>query len=525
MFKTIIMKLTYQPLSIILAAIVLLTGCMKDLGSYSYHDINEVTIEDLGGPYTVLFKIDTLEIKPSLSFSMDESSSKSYKYEWKFSNPENENQRTLVSTERDLSYPVELLPGSYTLYYNVYDEETEVTWSTNTSINVSTASATGFIITGEDEDGFTDVDMVAILSSDTVIMKSLLKDNGMPQYRSPIRALHTGTTSSPNNVKFWVLTEEGSYYMNTTTFETSPENEFKNLVFSTFDLPEQLFPIEIAPRVFSNAGNSTGTFTRLALTNSGHIFYSSLFSGDFYSNPVNRVASKPEELFKCAPYLMYTPVRWDSYIVFDQDNKRFLRGSGGGVPSEMLSFLNDDGGPFPWDQSETGRDLVYAENTKDTQGGSMFGNSFALMQGQGGDYHIYKFYVNYVLAPVKLGYYPVKAVAESFNQADHYAFASNRTLLFYAVGSRLYAYDYNPGLEKGYFIKDFGEEITMLNFDIQAGNGDELYVATYSQLDKGTIRKFTLNTDLNNLEVSESDDVEWKGLVKVKSMDWRRSTQ
>ena len=40
-------------------------------------------------------------------------------------------------------------------------------------------------------------------------------------------------------------------------------------------------------------------------------------------------------------------------------------------------------------------------------------------------------------------------------------------LVFYSVGSRLYAYDYNPGHERVQDLGDWGGEITMLKFNIQ----------------------------------------------------------
>lgn len=511
---------------IIPALMLFVTSCYKDEGNYDYKDINEITISDLGGPYQVLFRVDTLRIEPELEFTMDTNDPDRYVYEWRAGTLLDNNKRPLIGSEKNLEYPITLLPGSYTLYYNVRDKVTGVTWTRSTSVQVTTAVATGFYLAGEDEEGYSEVDMVAVLPADTVIVKGLLTDNGMPRYRQPIRTFHTGTSSSASYVKLWVMSGEGSYFVNTTTFETSPLNVFNRLVFSTFDLPEDIYPVEVAPRVFSSSGSQmTSAFSRIVLTNTGDLFAASLFQGDIYGNPVNRIASRPLETIRLAPFLMYTTTRWNKFLVFDEDNGRFLWGTGGSVPGAMLTVLNDSGGPFPWNQGETNRKLIYAENTKNFDDGSSFGNSFALMKDDQNQFHIYKFYAEGISAPAKRGYYPIKPVAESFEQASDYSFASTRTVLFYSVGSKLYAYDYNPGFEKNYLVHDFGEEITMVHVDAQVGIGNELYVATYNPVDGGTIRKFTMGNDLNNLEVTMANDVHWTGLLKVKNMDWRRSTQ
>ena len=69
--------------------------------------------------------------------------------------------------------------------------------------------------------------------------------------------------------------------------------------------------------------------------------------------------------------------------------------------------------------------------------------------------------------PGKIGKYSVQSLATDFSKASHYAFSSERTLVFYSVGSRLYAYDYNPGHERVQDLGDWGGEITMLKFNIQ----------------------------------------------------------
>ena len=507
---------------VFLLSLLALSSCFKDKGSYDYIDINEITIDSLGGPYNLFFKVDTLNIQPHLTFTLDTNDPNRYAYEWRVGQINDGNKRPVVSTERNLALPIDLAPAAYTLYYTVHDKVTDVKWSSFTTLNVSTPNDRGFFISGEDEDGYAQVDMVAFLLTDTVIMKNLLEDNGMPRYKKPIRALHTGTTSDSKRAKMWIMSGEGSYYVNTKTFEAKPGNTFKNSLFTSFDMPLDIYPVDLAPRVFAAGGIQNFT-TRLIMTNTGDIFSANLFNGDFYANPINRIGSLSTDLIKVEPFFFYSPKAFSlaRYVVYDKVGKRFLFATPTGT---SLSTMNDIGGPFPWVQGNTGRDFVYGENTNNIELSGSFGNSYAIMKDVDNQYHIYMFYVGDTFAVSKRAYYKVQLSAQDFDKASNYAFASNRPLLFYSVGSKLYAYDFNPGLEKNYLVHDFGEEITMICTDIQNGIGNNLYVATYDQVKKGTIKKYAIGADRNTLMMTEDPSVNWTGLIKVKSIDYKNST-
>ncbi|MGN0004171.1 MAG: PKD-like family lipoprotein [Sphingobacterium composti] len=502
-----------------------LSSCFKDQGNYDYMDVNEIAIDSLGGPYNLYFKVDTLRIKPHLTFTMDTNDPNRYAYEWRIGQATEGNKRPLVSTDRDLELPIDLTPDTYSVYYTVHDKETDLKWSSYTTLTVSTPNTRGFFVSGEDEDGYAEVDMIAFLVSDTVIMKNLLKDNGMPRYKKPLRAFHTGTTSDPKRAKMWIMNGEGSYYVNTKTFEASPGNTFKNLLFTSFEMPLDIYPVELAPRVFAAGGNQNFA-RRLVITNTGHIFSADLFNGDFYANPINRVGSASTNLFEVEPFFFYSPKAYSlaRYVVYDKVGKRFLRA----VPTDpALTAMSDaQTDIFPWIQGATGRDFVYGENTNNTELSAPYGNSYAIMKDLNNQYNIYMFYVGdgSIFSPSKRGNYRVQSSAVDFDKASNYTFASNRPLLFYSVGSKLYAYDFNPGLEKNYLVKDFGEEITMICTDIQNGIGHNLFVATYDNVKKGTIKKYAIGADRNTLVMTEDANVNWTGLVKVKSIDYKNST-
>ena len=246
-----------------------------------------------------------------------------------------------------------------------------------------------------------------------------------------------------------------------------------------------------------------------------------MLGGDYYMDPVNREESNPNVWLKAKPYLLYSLERYNGIVWYDETNERFMR-----VASSYDSFsktMNDvEGDPFDWDQRKTGRTMVYGENTFNTDGGSTNGNSFALLKDGSGEFYIYKFYVSSSVAK-RDAYTISSSLAIDFDKADFYAFSSRRTVVFYAVGSRLYAYDYNKGNEKCYLLEDFGEDqITMLKCDTQIEpSANPVYVATYNNANGGTLRKYIQDMNPDKVEVTPVSNSCWTGLTKIKKMSWR----
>ncbi|MDR2414665.1 MAG: hypothetical protein LBD64_06740, partial [Odoribacteraceae bacterium] len=182
--------------------------------------------------------------------------------------------------------------------------------------------------------------------------------------------------------------------------------------------------------------------------------------------------------------------------------------------------------PFPWNQEGTGRRLVYGENTRDIEGSSANGNSFAIMRDATSSY-IYKFYAN-GNPPKKRACYPVipEVDALGLDNATLRAFASNRPLLFF-VGNdgKLYCYDYNPGSESVYPVSiGTDDQITMLEFDREfAPTADLLYIATWNPTG-GTLTKFSMNT-IGQVTLDPLPDYKkWAGqFVKIVNVSWRGS--
>jgi hypothetical protein len=90
------------------------------------------------------------------------------------------------------------------------------------------------------------------------------------------------------------------------------------------------------------------------------------------------------------------------------------------------------------------------------------------------------------------------------------------------VGSKLYAYDYNPGFEKIYTFPELGTDaITMIKFDTQIDHlTNSLYIASYKD-QKGILRRFKVGNNPNMVELQLQDNSTWTDLIKIQSINWR----
>lgn len=511
------MKLLFYFIAVL--SFLTIASCSKDLGNYEYSAINELTILDVESEYILRTGIDTLHIHPDIEATKDDEDTGDYSYLWILKR-EGKTVLDTIGRGRDLDYAVRLEPGEFDLYYRALDKKTGVTWIANTRLIVSTAYSKGLLIIGEDEQGFAEAEMLTMLT-DTVHIRRILSTSGLPPLKDPISLVHTG--GSANYRKLWAFTKSGSYYLDRSTLTATTSNNFSRMLYISENIdPETLHPVVVAPQIRTAAGAIGSSLYRAMVTLGGDVFAGApiISGGDFFNNPINRLASAPEVRIPAAPYLLYPIGSMSSILWYDTQNQRFLNYTGIAVATSS-TILPDDGGPFPWNQP-AGRTLVYAENTRNNDGSSTNGNSFAIMKDADNTHLVYKFYANGT-NPGKRAAYMIKALATDFDKAEFYAFSSNRSVIFYSVKNKLYAYDYNPGFEKIYTYPDLStDEITMLKFDTQIDHlSNSLYIATYNSETKGTLRRFLVGTNPNVVELLPQENSTWTDMIKVKDINWR----
>jgi hypothetical protein len=521
-------KLILLPWALALIAL----SCNEDKGSYDYKEINEVQFSGIAAEYTIPY-LDTLRITPEITSTLAESEVGRYEYIWELGRPRYTSQPPVViGHERELNYYVDIKPGDYTLFMGVIDKQTGVRWTTVASsiVHVRERYGRGYIVIGEDEEGYADVDMIA-MPADTIIVKGLLRGNGLPDMRNPRSVLFSGQyyyEGGANNrwTELWVMTGDGAYYLDLTTFEGNPANNFDKWLFADYPgTPTTNLPVFLLSK---SAYYQHGWMlsTRFMICNDGAQVYAFPLSLGGYQNPFNRLSTAPNEFFKVYPYIFTTATDADSnagYMFYDMDNHRFLY-----YYSSYLNVLtNNADDAFLW-QQPADMEIIYGENTSNRTNNPNGGLSFALMRESNDTWHILSFGVNKnntsgnLLSPGPHNDYKIASgVLPRINEAKLFAFASTRTLLFYAVDKTLYAYDFSAGVV---YEETLADEITMIEFNFWPRWYTQFFIATYNPVTKGKLQRYDLGADPNALNLTPNTQCCWDGLVKIVDMDWRSSS-
>ena len=496
-------------------------SCQNDKGNYDYVPVNEVEFANIDEEYAVIINSTLLDIDPQLKMSEGVSpDADRFSYQWVCVAPNSE--KHLLATTRAISTLVNLPIGTYTLYLKVHDAVTDLLWMTYTRLTVGTIYTRGILLIGEDENGYADAQMIS-MGADTTLIRDILKNCGLPPLKGPIAFLHTGKPYSSSYdvaVKVWVMTQSGSYWLDRESMLATTDNHVRKIIYSSAVSKDSLIVVDVAPQVINIDGSVGDNFYRALMTANGLIFTTSMGTNkDNYLDPVNRLSATSVDFLPAFPFMFYPLKNYYGLVWYDTRNNRFLRASNSSSCSYELVDAPDD--PFPWNQGDTGRSLVYGENTYNKDGGKSAGNSFAIMRDHNDNFFIYKFYA-YGSKPEKISAYQVdltKAVA--FSRATLYAFSSLRTVLFYVADNRLYAYDYDPHNEK-LFSFDIGGEISMIKFDTQINpDANALFVATYDNQNKGRLQRYTVNRDPNKVTITPDQRNNWSGLTKIKNISWR----
>ena len=89
-----------------------------------------------------------------------------FEYLWVIFSPSDSHVKDTISTDRVLSYPVTLAPGTYNLYLKIRDRVTEVQWKKQFTVTVGTPYSRGILLMGEDANGNADAQMISMTGAE-----------------------------------------------------------------------------------------------------------------------------------------------------------------------------------------------------------------------------------------------------------------------------------------------------------------------------------------------------------------------
>ena len=170
---------------------------------------------------------------------------------------------------------------------------------------------------------------------------------------------------------FSIISEVNDYHMIETEFEH-----------------KKLRILDMFPHQFNNYGrNWNCSYSNRGYMTEDMLFVGAVSTAEYYATPCNRTSATATELFNFFPFVFYNEASNNGYtntfVIYNTDENRFMktywnlqRASHCVAPGSDYSTDY-----FPWDQTGTGRTLVWGGNGLDTGG-----HSYALMKDTDGQY-------------------------------------------------------------------------------------------------------------------------------------------
>lgn len=509
----------------IIAAIFSFPSCVNDEGNDVMAPINEIEISGIEEEYNVVTQQETLTITPEISGTISKADESDLEYEWFLCNDGiTDHHHEIISTERNLSYPVVAPPSNYTLYFSVKDKVTGLKWEQACALNIISPFVRGFYLFGDKEDETVGLDFVSMINGrDNTVIPNIL--NNDLELRGAENIVFTGYYSIyPESNILWIITKSGSYKVENSASQTKfnlikESGNPENFIFPTIPVTRPMKIIGVWPHSIGKNNTNLARTARVVCTENEYFNGSFYGTAEAYGNPINRYSASSKELFKPSKYVFYQGnSTYLSYMAFyDETNDCFVRlNSSYSFASSSVKQTNN-GTPFYFDQKQyaSPRKLIYGEN-----GYGNNGQSYALMRDTDGNYYVYMFLVSSSIS-AKAERSIDLSIATDFAQADHYAFYSMQQIILYSVGSKLYAYDYSRHENK--LIRDFGTEVTYIGMDYNSNNDpNHLLVATYGN-GKGVVYGYSVTDNQNLIEAKPVEGEEWHTDLKVVKIEYRNA--
>lgn len=488
--KLIIKK--YKALVLLAAMVAALAGCYKDKGDYDYTNINKVTIADTTATVYTVLQFDTLKVKPVVTQSLEKSNA-NLKYNWSIRaiDANNSTQQfpiTQLSTDRELSARISIVPGKYKMTYAVTDTITNVSSYFFYEVNVGTSLSEGWMFLQQFS---SNADISIVATTGKIFNNIYMGANGAALPRNANR-IELTTVNAPKEV--YIIATDSAYEVNPNSFGRIAG--FNNWFFTP--------PKVSKPSVNMVYSPPTSTTRSGVLINNGlvHIKRYGGFPGSVLYGSELLLDNKL--LYNMAPYVLpgdFNSARYMA-VLYDTKNKQFvgLQGPSGGTTASLVHFPAPDASSA-FDPNTIGMDLMYAGAT----GTNYIYN--AILKDAAGD--SYLFQLNLTLAQASK--FKQKMVATDI--ASMSAAVSSRSLeyIYYAVGNKLYLYEIGPNASSELYTFPAGENVTSLTIDPNKSIFT-LMAATYNGT-AGKVYDFTLG--VNGKIENNAPAKQYDGLGKV----------
>lgn len=481
--------------TIIITIFPALFSCSDDLGNYSYHSLEEVSIE-LDSAYLGIVG-EHLNIVPALQGAGDLTND--YIYQWKtFSTTNPSDTAVVLSHSCELDYLMRLSPGEYTLVFTVQRKGAEVFDRKTTSLSVRTPYSEGWLVLSDD-DGRARLDIHSFVKDTTYT--DILSGTTPATWNHPI-AIRCLPNANYPEAPFYLLTSDGTTRLADDDFKYKDEYLIRYEMGNASDtgvLPTAIAENGVAKLIIAN----------------GKPYYCDNSTGDGLFMSARRNSFDVASTVGCDALSDHmAPV----FLMYDLKNRRFVvcatmfastdilgsNVSGDIALSTLGSFYkfpigNDSEFTLP----QNGKyDLLHLENTRYDPLGIDQGTTYAVLSN-GSERKVYGFalgdlvsirYEKYGNAYTKVICRDISSLP-SITEATFYAFSSLKNFFYYIADGAVYRVDMTS--EAPSAVKEFdlpaGETPTLFKFYMPTQSTNSRYaykllLGTQSADGNGTLR-------------------------------------
>ena len=502
------MKIVYSICIALLSALLMLTGCSKDMGNYTYDDLNTYFVDTASIQNTfVLKQNETFSIAPKLETNV---SGNGLTYEWRLMqqsfapNPATGTYyNVVIGKERNLSYKITETPGDYMLVLYVKDGQNNgITQMIKRPLYVSSFASIGWMVIHGDA-ASSDVSIVvnnklnAQLPANTDYVQQNVFEvtNGrkidgeaanviyMSQHWVEVftKGSKGGYRVSGNDLR--VLNSYGDMFLNPMT-----ETEVRYDAYASWSYNQMLI-------------------------NKGGLYFSPQPSANTY----NKYGVKCfGEDYEAAPYL--ATIMLGSYygVIYDSKNRRFLYID----YTRTIKPFKAPGATAAFNMTNVGKEMVYAEHGFDARW-------FCLMQTPGDPTtrELYACKFNVVDDGNRGVARHIISGATELGDATNFAFGNRGNIMYYATDSKIYQSNYAGDLTStlrmdvasaypGFKVS------TMKVFKVtnHANDGKIFYVALYNE---DTKQGKLLEIDINEVTGVFGAIKEYNGFGRIAGMNYK----
>lgn len=456
----------FLKISIFVLFVSFLNSCFEDKGSYDYRTIPTLRIENLSDFYPMIANVDKLTLNPKIiSTTEGEISAEDPNYEYKYQISINQKVDgvTVYWTEienegSDFDQIINAKAGEYKLWFTVTDKRTGIFADHLMSVILATPTTEGWMLLGTDgADNRTRMDMISVISSTrSDVAVDILASRGLPEGTKGANCIgfypNAGILTKD---RIFAMTDNGAFTLNNETMETSEESTINYTDFANVN--ELKSPVKVWAFTGASGGNlivaADGDAYAMAAKTSG---------GPRFLDKINTSMTSTPAEYQLAPFVGYDSSRPDGYayvaVMYDVTNMRFMgwyTGRNSGTTTFPLTNPSN-GALFDYTNADkTVRRLIYLGPS------SFMRRAYAVLENKDETVDIAG--IAMLSSNFQQSVFYSDVAATDISRATQFAFSCEYSVVYYAVGDKLYAYNMETKICTS---KSFGGEvITKLKFN------------------------------------------------------------